>query len=125
MLKKSHLELTGSEMNAPVITQRFVSCRLYAPALGATGKHCVRFNYHMYGFHIYKLQLVKKSMGGDVTELWFRTKDLGRRWWDAAVTVDIKSTDRVSDSKLSHCLVKNLFNHNFSNVLTERFGHLR
>lgn len=70
--------------------------RLTLPDFRQTGTHCINFHYHMYGFHINTLQLLKKTTSGGNSQLWQRSKEQGNKWFHAAVEIDLDEGDQVS-----------------------------
>ena len=61
--------------------------------LNKVGNVCVSFAYHMYGYHINKLELMKVNAAGGQTSQWNKMQDQGNRWMLAEVTVDLVNID--------------------------------
>ncbi|KAI0225936.1 Zinc metalloproteinase dpy-31 [Lamellibrachia satsuma] len=66
------------------------------PKLARGGHVCVRFNYHMFGFHINELQLAKRSSSGHLNKVWSMVGEKGNRWLHAVVDVELSSLEKFS-----------------------------
>ena len=73
----------------------FFLCSVRLPDLALTGAHCVSFHYHMYGFHINTLQLLKKNKR-NTEQLWERSGQQGNFWLHETVDVKLNEDDQVS-----------------------------
>ena len=56
---------------------------------------CVKFAYHMYGFHIRRLELFVKSRGVKRT-VWKRSGEIGNIWNRASVDVNLGKNEEVN-----------------------------
>lgn len=68
--------------------------RLSFPKLNFAGEVCVDFYYHMYGFHINALKLVRITEDQS-TVVWMRTKQIGNVWLNASVGVELSENSQL------------------------------
>ncbi|KAI0225937.1 Zinc metalloproteinase dpy-31 [Lamellibrachia satsuma] len=66
------------------------------PKLARGGHVCVRFNYHMFGFHINELQLAKRSSSGHLNKVWSMVGEKRNRWLHAVVNVELSSSEKLA-----------------------------
>ncbi len=59
------------------------------------GDVCVKFAYHMYGFHVRRLELFVKS-DGRKTRIWDHSGQIGNYWNRASVNVNLGKNAQVS-----------------------------
>ena len=59
-----------------------------------TGTYCLEFHYHMYGFHINRLQ-VFIDKGFTVQYPWHKFKQQGDQWLPGVVELQLSQGDRV------------------------------
>ncbi len=69
------------------------------PRLGVGGRYCVRFAYHMYGFHVDTLVLQRITAMGESRTAWVQSRDRGNIWFEAAVNVDMGINDQVGNQE--------------------------
>ena len=69
--------------------------RMLFPSFSQESTFCVKFNYHMFGFHINELQLAKRSSSGHIAKVWSMVGEKGNRWLSAEVNVELTSSDQV------------------------------
>ncbi|KAK2188834.1 hypothetical protein NP493_122g04004 [Ridgeia piscesae] len=65
------------------------------PSFSQESTFCVKFNYHMFGYHINELQLAKRSSSGHLAKVWSMVGEKGNRWLSAEVNVELTSSDQV------------------------------
>ena len=62
------------------------------------GVACLRFRYHMYGFHVNELSVTNRYHGNAI-RLWKALGAHGNRWNEASARVDLRNNDQVGISK--------------------------
>ncbi|KAK2188835.1 hypothetical protein NP493_122g04028 [Ridgeia piscesae] len=66
------------------------------PSFSQESTFCVKFSYHMFGFHINELQLAKRSSSGHISKVWSMVGEKGNRWLSAAINVELTSSDQLA-----------------------------
>ena len=71
---------------------------LPTPLLETDSVTCLRFAYHMFGYHIDTLRVVKRetSTGGLLTIVWEESGQKGKDWLKGEAEMMLSTTDRVS-----------------------------
>ena len=69
--------------------------RLKLPAVPTSGTYCLRFAYHMYGWHIDTLRIDVEGVNASATELWSDSGRKGNYWISQTVSRPLQSGDRI------------------------------
>ena len=69
--------------------------RLFFPRLNFSGEVCVDFYYHMFGFHINTLKLVRKA-DSQSNVVWIKSREIGNYWLHASVGVNLSTNSQVT-----------------------------
>lgn len=80
------------------ITQRTLSCvcRVLLPQVGRSGEVCIDFRYHMYGFHIGRLEVYVRRGSTNLAPAWTLAGEQGNQWKQKRLTVYVEANDQVS-----------------------------
>ncbi len=75
-------------------TPNFFIFRISLPKIQTSGTYCLEFYFHMYGFHINRLQ-VFIDRGSSIDYPWHQFKEQGDQWLPGLVQLQLTKDDRV------------------------------
>ena len=90
--------------------------RILLPRVGRSGNVCVDFRYHMYGFHIGRLEVYIRRGSSNLSPTWTLAGEQGTQWKQKRLTMYIEANDRVKEHLLVFFILA-FQSDNSSNVL--------
>ncbi|KAI0233996.1 MAM and LDL-receptor class A domain-containing protein 1 [Lamellibrachia satsuma] len=69
--------------------------RFLLPSLGHEGKLCLKFRYHMYGFHTGRLGVYVKWSTIDLYPAWSLSGEQGNKWLTQRLTLTVRKKDQI------------------------------
>ena len=85
---------------------------IYLPNVNSIGQHCLRWRYHMYGFHINTLQVFVEDQYRRRNVVWAKNipfQDQTSNWLEGQVAVNIPNGSRVSAIVFFFVIVNTLY----------------